>query len=67
MALLPWARGPRHPQAPDIAARNFMLLDLSQPTKMLVERNADLPADPASLTKLMTAWLVFEALQGQEV
>jgi D-alanyl-D-alanine carboxypeptidase (penicillin-binding protein 5/6) len=49
------------PQAPDIAARGYLLVDLSA-NQVLAERNADAQAEPASLTKLMTAYVVFQAL-----
>jgi D-alanyl-D-alanine carboxypeptidase (penicillin-binding protein 5/6) len=39
-----------------------VLLDLTS-NQILAERDADAPADPASLTKLMTAYLVFNALK----
>ena len=35
--------------------------------QVLAERGADTPADPASLTKLMTAYLVFEALKEHKL
>ncbi len=50
------------PQPPDVAAKSYVLVDLTT-RKTLAERNADVPADPASLTKLMTAYLVFHALK----
>ncbi len=50
------------PQPPEIAARQFLLIDLSS-QQVLTERDADAPADPASLTKLMTAYLVFNAIR----
>ena len=34
---------------------------------MLAERDADAPADPASLTKLMTAYIVFSALRDKKL
>ncbi|MCK7498798.1 MAG: hypothetical protein MZW92_55665 [Comamonadaceae bacterium] len=34
---------------------------------MLAERDADAPADPASLTKLMTAYLVFNAIRDKKL
>ena len=34
---------------------------------MLAEREADAPADPASLTKLMTAYIVFAALRDKKL
>jgi D-alanyl-D-alanine carboxypeptidase (penicillin-binding protein 5/6) len=51
------------PQPPEVAARAFILQDLSI-KQTLAARNADQAVEPASLTKLMTAYLVFQALQG---
>ena len=50
------------PQPPEIAARQYILYDLTS-HQVLAERNADARADPASLTKLMTAYLVFNAIR----
>jgi D-alanyl-D-alanine carboxypeptidase (penicillin-binding protein 5/6) len=49
------------PQPPELAVRAWLLLDLSS-GQVLAARNADQPLPPASLTKLMTSYLVFEAL-----
>jgi serine-type D-Ala-D-Ala carboxypeptidase (penicillin-binding protein 5/6) len=54
------------PQPPDIAARHYLLLDVTS-RQVLAERQADARTDPASLTKLMTAWLVFDALQARKL
>ncbi|MBN8503745.1 MAG: D-alanyl-D-alanine carboxypeptidase [Burkholderiales bacterium] len=54
------------PQAPEVAARQYLLIDLSS-QQVLAERAADTQADPASLTKLMTAYLVFGALQDKRL
>ncbi len=54
------------PQAPEVAARSYLLLDISS-DQILAERGADTQADPASLTKLMTAWLVFDALKAKKL
>ncbi|HET6786890.1 MAG TPA: D-alanyl-D-alanine carboxypeptidase family protein, partial [Aquabacterium sp.] len=51
------------PQPPEVAARAFILQDLSS-GQTLAARQADTPVEPASLTKLMTAYLVFQALQN---
>ncbi len=53
-------------QPPEIAARSFVLFDLTS-NQTLGERNADAPADPASLTKLMTAYMVFAALRDKKI
>ncbi|MFN0183521.1 MAG: D-alanyl-D-alanine carboxypeptidase family protein [Aquabacterium sp.] len=50
------------PAPPEVAARSYLLMDLSS-DQILAERDADQRVDPASLTKLMTAWLVFDALR----
>ncbi len=54
------------PTPPEIAARNFILLDLTT-QQTLAERDADTPQDPASLTKLMTAYIVFDALKAKRL
>jgi D-alanyl-D-alanine carboxypeptidase (penicillin-binding protein 5/6) len=60
------AQASSNPQAPDIAAKAFFLLDLST-GQVLAERNADVTNDPASLTKLMTAYVVFQALKDKKI
>jgi serine-type D-Ala-D-Ala carboxypeptidase (penicillin-binding protein 5/6) len=54
------------PQPPEIAAKAYVLLDLTT-GQTLAEREADTPADPASLTKLMTAYVVFGALRDRKI
>ncbi len=54
------------PQPPEIAARNYILYDLNS-QQVLAEREADVQADPASLTKLMTAYLVFAAIRDKKL
>jgi D-alanyl-D-alanine carboxypeptidase (penicillin-binding protein 5/6) len=53
-------------QAPEIAARQYLLIDLAS-NQVLAEREADAQADPASLTKLMTAYLVFNAIRDKKL
>ena len=54
------------PQPPEIAARQYILLDMSS-QQVLAERDADSHADPASLTKLMTAYLTFNAIRDKKL
>lgn len=54
------------PQPPEIAARQYILIDLTS-KQLLAERDADAQADPASLTKLMTAYLVFNAIRDKKL
>jgi D-alanyl-D-alanine carboxypeptidase (penicillin-binding protein 5/6) len=49
------------PSPPDIKARSFILVD-DQSGRALAELDADSRQEPASLTKLMTAYAVFHAL-----
>src|SRR5690606_18592172 len=66
-ALLPVlafaASDPDVPPPPHIDAAAWYLADFST-GKVLAEANADLPLPPASLTKLMTAYVVFDALES---
>jgi D-alanyl-D-alanine carboxypeptidase (penicillin-binding protein 5/6) len=54
------------PQPPEIAARAYLLLDVTS-GQVLAAKDADKPVEPASLTKLMTAYLVFDALKAGKV
>ena len=51
---------------PEISAREYLLVDMNA-GQVLAERAADAAADPASLTKLMTAYLVFVALREHKL
>jgi D-alanyl-D-alanine carboxypeptidase (penicillin-binding protein 5/6) len=50
------------PQPPTVAAKSWLLLDAAS-GQVLASYNPDTKAEPASLTKLMTAYLVFAALK----
>ncbi len=54
------------PQPPEIAASAYLLLDVTA-NQLLAEKDIDSPVEPASLTKLMTAYLVFDALRSQKI
>ncbi|NBO77803.1 MAG: D-alanyl-D-alanine carboxypeptidase, partial [Betaproteobacteria bacterium] len=64
--LLAGAAVAQAPQPPEIAARSYLLLDVSA-NQVLAEREADTPVEPASLTKLMTAYIVFDALRSKKI
>ncbi|MCM5678534.1 D-alanyl-D-alanine carboxypeptidase [Schlegelella sp. S2-27] len=53
-------------QPPEVAARSYFLLDMTS-QQVLAARDPDAPADPASLTKLMTAYVVFGAIRDKKV
>ncbi|HWS13681.1 MAG TPA: D-alanyl-D-alanine carboxypeptidase family protein, partial [Rhodocyclaceae bacterium] len=50
------------PQPPTVAAKSWLLLDAGS-GQVLASHNPDTKAEPASLTKLMSAYLVFAALK----
>ena len=54
------------PLPPEIAARQYILIDLNS-NQVLAERDADAQAEPASLTKLMTAYIVFNAIRDKKL
>jgi serine-type D-Ala-D-Ala carboxypeptidase (penicillin-binding protein 5/6) len=58
----PPAALPPIPAAPAVAARAYILKDFNS-GEVLVEREADAQMDPASITKLMTAYVVFSELR----
>ena len=57
---------PQMPQPPEIAARAYLLLDVTA-NQILAAKDIDTPVEPASLTKLMTAYLVFDALKARKI
>ena len=54
------------PQPPEIAARSYLLLDVTA-NQVLASSDIDVPVEPASLTKLMTAYIVFDALRAKKI
>jgi len=54
------------PQPPEIAARSFLVMDVTA-DQLLAGRDIDTPVEPASLTKLMTQYLVFDALRSKKI
>lgn len=52
--------------APAVAAKSYLLLDFHS-QQALAGRNPDARVEPASLTKLMTAYLTFAALRQKQI
>lgn len=50
------------PEAPILAAKSFLLYDYTS-NQILLDQNADERMEPASLTKLMTAYVAFDAIK----
>ena len=57
---------PLIPSPPALAAKAWVLIDW-QTRQVLVSRNPDERVEPASLTKLMTAYLVFDAIRQKRL
>ena len=60
------AAAPIVPAPPSIAANGYILLDHDS-GRVLAEQRADERMDPASITKLMTGYLVFQALKDKRL
>jgi len=54
------------PVPPEIAARSYLLIDVTA-NQILAQKDIDTPVEPASLTKLMSAYLVFDALKARRL
>ena len=54
------------PEPPEVAARSYLLLDVTA-NQLLAQKEVDMPVEPASLTKLMSAYLVFDALRAKKI
>ena len=66
LCFLPFAALAQAPQPPEIAARSYLLMDVTA-NQVLAARDADSPVEPASLTKLMTQYIVFDALRAKKI
>ncbi len=54
------------PSAPALNAQAYLLVDFAS-GQPLASKNADSPLDPASITKLMTAYAVFRAIRAGQI
>ena len=61
-----WSVQAQMPQPPEVAAKAYLLIDVTA-NQVLAAKDPDLAVEPASLTKLMTAYLVFEALKSRKL
>ena len=61
-----FAQSPQLVQPPELAARSYLLLDVTA-NQILAAKDVDLPIEPASLTKLMTEYLVFDVLRAKKI
>lgn len=65
-AAMAWSAQAQMPQPPEVAARAYLLIDVTA-NQVLAAKDPDLAVEPASLTKLMTAYLVFDALKSRKI
>ena len=54
------------PKPPEIAAKAYLLIDVTA-GQVLASNDPDKPVEPASLTKLMTIYVVFDALKSGKI
>ncbi len=59
----PPPKGMPTPAAPSLSAKSYILVDFNS-GEVLVESNPDMRVEPASITKIMTSYVVFEELVG---
>ena len=64
--LLSFSVAAQTPQPPEVAARAYLLMDVTA-NQILASKDIDMPVEPASLTKLMSAYLVFDALRTKKL
>ena len=65
-ALLSLSLSAQPLQPPEIAARAYLLVDITA-NQILAQKDVDTAVEPASLTKLMTAYLVFDSLRAKKI
>jgi D-alanyl-D-alanine carboxypeptidase (penicillin-binding protein 5/6) len=51
------------PAAPKVAAKNYILVDANS-GRVLAEKEADVQVEPASITKLMTSYVIYNELEA---
>ncbi len=60
------AAAPTIPSPPPVPAKGYILID-NDSGRVLAEKNSDERMEPASITKLMTAYVVFDALEHKRL
>jgi D-alanyl-D-alanine carboxypeptidase (penicillin-binding protein 5/6) len=66
LAAVSWLAQAQMPQAPEMAVKAYLLMDVTA-NQVLAAKDPDMAVEPASLTKLMTAYLVFDALKNRKI
>jgi serine-type D-Ala-D-Ala carboxypeptidase (penicillin-binding protein 5/6) len=65
-AVAAFSAAAQPPKPPEIAAKAYLLMDVTS-GQVLAAKDPDKPVEPASLTKLMTAYVVFDALKSGKI
>lgn len=66
LALVPTCLSAQTLPPPTIAAKNWLLLDMTS-NQVIAAQDADVRIEPASLTKIMTAYVTFAALRDKKI
>ena len=64
--VAPAVHAQQAPQPPEVAAKAYLLMDVTA-GQILASKDVDAPVEPASLTKLMSAYLVVDALKAKKI
>lgn len=54
------------PAPPEVAAKNYLLMDFDS-GNVLAEKNADVQIEPASITKMMTAYVIYREMDADRL
>lgn len=54
------------PAPPQVAAKNYLLIDFNS-GRVLAEKDADVQIEPASITKLMTSYVVYSEIESSRL
>jgi len=54
------------PAPPEVAAKNYFVIDFAS-GKVLAEKNPDEKIEPASITKMMTSYVVYKELEADRL
>ena len=66
LLMASWGLQAQMPQPPEMAVKAYLLMDVTA-NQILAAKDPDMQVEPASLTKLMTAYLVFDALKSRKL
>jgi len=54
------------PAPPNVAAKNYFVVDFAS-GKVLAEKNPDVQVEPASITKIMTAYVIYKEIEADRL